>query len=155
MKLVVLKKIMKLNPIILLIVFLLFLFSCSSHPPFDSITPDTENNKFHYEHLLNLKITPDVRNLYSFGDEIGIDASYYIAFECNLETAKSIINANNLKLDSELGIGIIGGYKSKWWNEAEIEALPRYVYTNEDKTYFKYFWYNEKNNHAYFLDFDL
>lgn len=142
----------------ILFVYLLssILISCGAgHPPFDTDKPDTENNRFHYEHLINVKISPDVVNLYADGDEIGIDAAYYLAFECNKETALRIINSNKLLQDEKLGIPLINGYKTAWWDTNEIESLPRFVYKNEDETYFKYFWYNESNQHAYFMDFDL
>lgn len=139
----------------LTITFLSITFLNSCVPPFDSETPDTENNKYHYEHLINVKLTPDVNNIYAYGDELGIDASYYLAFECNYNTALRIIKSNNFLQDSETGIPLVSEFKMKWWNESEIDSLTRYVYKNESKTYFKYFWYNELNKHAYFLDFDL
>jgi hypothetical protein len=132
---------------------ILFYSSCT--PSFDYNKPDTENNQFHYEHLLTIKMTPDVKNLYSYGDELGIDASYYLAFECNLETANSIIRANKLIKDEERGNPLYSGFKQKWWNQNEIDTLTRYVYSNDERTYFKYFWYNESSHRAYFLDFDL
>lgn len=123
-------------------------------PPFDSTKPDTKNNQFHYEHLLHVEMSPDVKNLYSYGDE-GFDASYNLAFKCNLETAKRIIISNNLVKDTGKGNPLISGFKQHWWNETEIDTLTRYIYTNDDRRYFKYFWYNETNLQAYFLDFDL
>lgn len=146
----------KLYRIILFLVYPSIILSYSAcNRPFDSNKPDTGNNHFHYEQLLGVKITPDVKNLYSFGDEIGIDASYYLAFECNIETAKRILTSNSLIKDTEKGNLLIGGFKQKWWNETEIDTLTRYLFTNDTRTYFKYFWYNENNQHAYFLDFDL
>lgn len=138
---------------ILAVLVMLLLVACA--PPFDSRIPDTENNQFHYEHLINVKLTPDVTNLYTYGDELGIDASYYLAFECDRNTALHIVKTNNLKEDTKNGIPLSSGFNMPWWSEREIESLQRYVYQNEEGTYFKYFWYNTKNRHAYFLDFDL
>ncbi len=139
--------------------FCLFILACSSsntgHPPFDSDQADTENNHFHYEQLLGVKITADVSNLYAFGDEFGADASYYLAFECNQKTAQSIIDSNEFTAETELGIPLTSGFEIEWWNTAEIDTLARMGWKNETEDYFKYFWYNESNNHAYFLDFDL
>lgn len=137
------------------IAFLTITFFSSCVPPFDSDTPDTENNKYHYEHLVNVKLTKDVNKIYTYGDELGIDASYYLAFECNKNTALRIIESNKCIKDSDKGIALYGGFKMKWWNENEIDTLTRFVYKNESGRYFKYFWYNDLNQHAYFLDFDL
>ena len=139
----------------LLTVFFSIIFLSSYVPSFDSGTPDTENNKYHYGHLVNVKPTSDVKNLYTSGDELGIDASYYLAFECDKNTALRIIESNNFLQGSNIGIPLISGFKMKWCNKIEIDSLTRYVYQNESGTYFNYFWYNELKRHAYFLDFGL
>jgi len=146
----------KLRRIILFLGYSSIILSHSAcNRPFDSDKPDTRNNHFHYEKLVGVEITPDVKNLYSFGDEIGIDASYYLAFECNITTAKRILTSNSLIKDTKKGNPLSNGFKQKWWNESEIDTLTRYVFTNDARTYFRYFWYNKTNQHAYFLDFDL
>lgn len=144
------------NKIIQFITFTVIFSSCGiSHPPFDSDKADTKNNRFHYQELINLELTPDVKNLYTYGNEFGIDASYYIAFECKKETALKIIDSNNFLKEDVFGIPLSSNLELDWWNKNEIDTLIRYVYKNNDETYFKYFWYNDSNFHAYFLDFDL
>lgn len=65
------------------------------------------------------------------------------------------MTSNGLIKDAEKGSPLISGFKQPWWDETEIDTLIRYKYINDDGRYFKYFWYNETNLHAYFLDFDL
>ena len=131
------------------------LYSCNPFvPSFDSTTPDTTNNYYHYKHLIHVEPTPDVKNLYTLGNEIGIDASYYLAFNCNGNTAQRIIDSNEMILDDDRG-SIRLGCDQKWWKEDEIKHLDRYVFKSDNERYFKYFWHNRKNGNGYFLDFDL
>lgn len=147
---------MKLSHLLVLLIPLSLSVSCGAgHPPFDHGTPDTENNTFHYENLVNVKISEDVKNLYTFGNENGFDASYYIAFECNSQTAEKIIDANKMAPDSIKGAELRLDSKMEWWDEADIDTLDKHVFSNADNTYFRYFWYNEQTNQGYFLDFDL
>ena len=140
----------------LLTLITLIITSCGlSHPPFDPGKPDTKNNQFHYKNLLRVDVTPDVKNLYTYGSEIGFDATYYVAFECSAETAQKIIEANQMVEDDKKGLSLSRSFDMPWWKKEEIKSLARYKYQNEKNTYFKYFWYNWANKHAYFLDFDL
>lgn len=143
-----------LKAIIFSILILSFVSCGISHPPFDYETPDTQNNVFHYEHLVNVEITDDVKNLYSYGSE-GIDASYYLAFECDEDTKEKIIKANKMDKDIEVGQALYSSFEIDWWNKEEIDTLSRYVYSSDDERYFRYFWYNDDSHQAYFLDFDL
>ncbi|MEM6397800.1 MAG: hypothetical protein AAF741_15735 [Bacteroidota bacterium] len=85
-------------------------------PSFDSDQPDTKNNLYHYEQLTNVKISSDVKELYAFGDELGIDASYYLGFQCDPETILEIINANNMHEDDKRGAMLSGDLDFMWWN---------------------------------------
>jgi hypothetical protein len=130
---------------------LLILNSCNQ---FDSGTPDTRNNKFHFKNFLNVEITPDVKNIYTFGDELGIDAKYMIAFNCNGTTANKIIEVNEFKADNSNQDGYyIQAEHLKWWDRNEVIELPKYSWN--DGNYFKYFWYDSIKEKAYYLDFDL
>jgi hypothetical protein len=140
--------------IICIVFFYLLLFN-ACHPPFDPGKPDTKNNQFHYEHLLNVEITPDIKSLYAYGDEFGIDASYYLSFECEKETVTKIVEQNRLTHRVGPGSGWTKGPELRWWDKTEIDTLEGYMYKNDSEEHFKYLWYNESNHHAYFLDFDL
>ena len=139
----------KIHRIIELGILFMLLYSCNH---FDDKIPDTAANKKHFENFLKVKITPDVKNIYTCGDEIGIDASYHIAFECHDSTKNKIININNFTPDNISGIGIQPP-PHEWWDEQEILHLPQF--SNIKRQYHRYFWYDSISQKAYYSDFDL
>ncbi|MFT5513863.1 MAG: hypothetical protein ACI8SE_002274, partial [Bacteroidia bacterium] len=135
---------------------LLFMSCGVGHPPFDRSTPDTKNNKYHFRHLVNLEPSTDVHGLYTYGNEMGIDASYLLTFKCGPETVLQIIKSNDMELDDQKGTVLYGiGTNVSWWNVSDIDTLTRYIYSSENERYFRYFWYNDYTNQGYFLYFDL
>ncbi len=125
------------------------------YPTFDHDKPDTENNRKRFADFLKVEITPDVKNIYCFDNAIGIDASYMFSFNCNTTTSKKIIEVHNLTFDSlnrDNGFGLQHDFE--WWEKAKIKELQKYSWTDGDQ-YFKYYWYDNKNEKAYFFDFDM
>ena len=124
-------------------------------PHFDAYQPDTKHNKERFKDFLKVDLTPDVKNIYCFDDAIGIDAGYQFSFNCNPETAKRIIETNQLKRDKETtdyAFGLQNDFA--WWNKKKIEKLDLYSWQG-DHQYFKYFWYDKADHKAYYFDFDL
>ena len=125
------------------------------YPPFDHNKPDTENNKSRFKDFIKVQITQDVKNIYCFDDAIGIDADYMFAFNCNLETSKKIIEVHSLTIDSlnsDNGFGMQHDFE--WWDMKRIENLRKYSWTDGNQ-YFKYYWYDNENQKAYFFEFDM
>jgi len=125
------------------------------YPPFDHDKPDTGNNKKRFKDFIKIEITEDVKNIYCFDDAIGIDADYMFAFNCNSTTSQRIIIINNLKIDtlnSDNGFGMQNDFD--WWDKERIKQLHKYSWTDGNQ-YFKYYWYDEKEQKAYFFDFDM
>ena len=125
------------------------------YPPFDHDKPDTENNRKRFADFLKIEITPDVMNIYCFDDAIGIDADYMFAFNCNEITSQKIIESNNLTIDnlnSDNGFGMQSDFE--WWDKERIKNLQKYSWTNGSQ-HFKYYWYDNGNEKAYFFDFDM
>lgn len=125
------------------------------YPPFDHNKPDTENNKKRFKDFLKVEITPDVKNIYCFDDAIGIDADYMFAFNCNKSTSKKIIDVLNLTVDtlnSDNGFAMQDEFE--WWDKDRIKILQKFSWTNGNQ-YFKYYWFDEENEKAYFFDFDI
>ncbi len=124
------------------------------YPRFDHNKPDTENNKKRFKDFLNVDITLDVENIYCFDIAIGFNATYIFSFNCNPATSLKIIERNKLTLDT-LNINSSQlQYDFEWWDKEIVAQLPQYSWT-DGKSYFKQYWYDEKNEKAYFLDFDL
>lgn len=122
-------------------------------PMFDAYTPDTKYNKERYTDFILDTLTPDVKNIYCFGDAIGIDANYQFAFSCNATTAQKIIAAHELKLDTA---NRFSGFRSdfKWWDAEKIEKLDCYSWEGEHQ-YFEHFWYDEAEQKAYYTAYDM
>jgi hypothetical protein len=134
-----------------------FAFSCSrsyTSDDFDSLNPDTDLNQIHFKNFLKVDITPDVKNIYCFADELGADASYLFSFNCDQQTANKIIKANKLVLDTadrEQAVSIQEN-GLKWWDTNITKTLPFYKWSGD--RYYKYFWYDKNKNRGYFMDFD-
>ena len=124
-------------------------------PPFDHDKPDSENNKKRFKDFLKVPVSEDVHTIYCFDDAIGIDADYMFSFHCNPITSGKIIEINQLEIDT-LNAGNAFGLQHdfNWWDKEKIKTLQKYSWTDGDQ-YFKYYWYDQKNQQAYFFDFDL
>lgn len=124
-------------------------------PQFDAHTPDTKYNKKRFNDFLKVELTDDIKNIYCFNDDIGIDADYMFSFNCNEETAKKIIEKHQLTLNKETTDFAFGmQHDFDWWDKTKIEKLDLYSWTDNDQ-YFKYFWYDKVEQKAYFFDFDM
>lgn len=124
-------------------------------PKFDAYHPNTEFNKKRFKDFLKVALSPDIKNIYCFDDAIGIDADYQFSFNCNKTTAELIRKKNNLKIDtitSDFAFGLQNDFS--WWDKKKIEKLQLYSWKGEQE-YYKYFWYDDEEQKAYFFDFDL
>ena len=122
-------------------------------PMFDAYTPDTKYNTERYTDFILDTLTPDVKNIYCFGDQIGIDANYQFAFTCNAATAQKIIAAHELKPDTA---NEFTGFRTdfKWWDATKIEKLDCYTHEGEHRI-FTHFWYDEAEQKGYFTTYDM
>lgn len=124
-------------------------------PHFDAYKPDTKFNKERFKDFLKVDLTPDIKNIYCFGDAIGIDADYMFSFNCDTTTARKIIEKHQLKLDKETTDYAFGlQHDFDWWDKKKIEKLDLYSWQG-DHQYFKYFWYDKTEQKAYYFDFDM
>lgn len=124
-------------------------------PHFDAYKPDTKFNKERFKDFLKVDLTSDIKNIYCFDDAIGIDADYMFSFNCDTTTARKIIEKHQLKLDkttTDYAFGLQHDFE--WWDKKKIEKLDLYSWQG-DHQYFKYFWYDKKEQKAYYFDFDM
>lgn len=114
------------------------------------------SSKIYFQDFFGFTPTEDVKNLNSFGDELGIDASYWLAFECNDSTiGKIVTNLQLTKSEIETN-GLIGGLNTQptpWWDTAFVSHSK--PFTRQDDRILWYLWYNNKTKRAYFLTLDL
>lgn len=124
-------------------------------PTFNSELSDTPANKRRFKEFLKVKLSDDVKNIYCFDDVIGIDSDYMFSFNCNEETAQKIIEVHNFEIDTTNSDNAFNiQHDFHWWDKQRIVELQKYSWTN-GKNYNKYFWYDSKQEKAYFFDFDL
>lgn len=124
-------------------------------PPFDSDEPDTENNKQRFKEFLQIELTEDIHTIYCFDDAIGIDADFMFSFHCNKATSQRIIDKHLLTIDTENRDNAFGlQHDFDWWDKPRISQLQTYIWTNDNRFY-KYFWFDEENEKAYYFVFDM
>jgi hypothetical protein len=124
-------------------------------PHFDAYKPDTKYNKQRFKDFLKIDLTQDIKNIYCFDDAIGIDADYMFSFNCCQTTAKKINEKLLLKLDTmttDYAFGLQHDFE--WWDKKKIEKLDLYSWQDGNQFY-KYFWYDQTEQKAYYFDFDM
>jgi hypothetical protein len=102
--------------------------------------------------------TEDVKNINSYADETGIDASYWLAFECEDSTIHKIIANLQLEEHKSETQGLYGGLNSSptsWWDTAFVAHSKPFYNENEQDRICSFLWYNNKVKKAYFLTFDF
>lgn len=121
---------------------------------FISCIPRSSNSYF--KNFFGFSPTKDVKHLNSYADELGIDASYWLAFECEDSTIEKIVLTLQLKKDSTRIPGFTGGLNTKptsWWDTSFIlHSKP--FHKDEEKLFWR-LWYDANRKKAYFLTFDL
>ncbi|MDU1892913.1 MAG: hypothetical protein E6767_19710 [Dysgonomonas sp.] len=136
--------------ILALIIFSLMNVSCG----FDHDKADTKNNKGKFKDYLKVDLTPDVKDIYCFGDFIGIDSSVYFSFTCDSTTIQRIIDRNNLVLSDSYDRGLSLNYNFTWWDEEKIAKIRPYK-TDEGGNLIQYLWYDKENKKAYYQKFSI
>lgn len=126
--------------------------SCNSY---SSTVADTERSRKEFQYFFRFKPTPDVINLYSYSNEVGLDASYWLSFQCNEATVKKIQENLQLQEEPSPSRGLFGGLNStptKWWDTTFIFNTKPYS-RNEERLHW-YLWYDPVKKRVYFLAFD-
>lgn len=122
---------------------------------FDPYHPDTHFNKKRFEDFFGFAPTPDVKDLYCYADEMGIDHKYQFSFRCDTATKSKIIHHLQLVRQAQpdnYSSGIWHPYP--WWDSSGISALAPYKRKGDHETY-HYLWYDTSAGKAYYFEFDL
>ena len=124
-------------------------------PAYDLGEADTDNNKRRFKEHLQTDVTSDVKNIYTFGDFIGIDYKVLIAFTCDQSTVDKIIAANKMKLSTDkYDDGLSFPDEFPWWNKNKIELLQPYKVGKKGE-FWQYLWYDAKTREAFYEEFSL
>ena len=124
-------------------------------PAYDSQTPDTENNRKRFEEFFGFKPTKDVKSIYCYADEMGIDSDYSFAFKCDNETIRKIEDELDLGNDSLPKLNPSALFHDfEWWNKDKIDSLqPSWRKGDHEKYYL--LWYDSLNREAYYFEYNL
>ncbi len=124
-------------------------------PTFNSYTPDTKFNKKRFEEFFGFAPTEDVKEIYCFADEMGIDSKYLFSFKCDPSTKNKIVDRLHLTKGNQVDNFSRGLWQSfAWWDSVKIETLPPYYLKTENRDY-QYLWFDEKKNAVYYISFDM
>lgn len=123
-------------------------------PAYNSGKADTESNKKRFREHLGVELTPDVKNIYAYGDFLGADYKVLLAFTCNQATADRIIAAQNMQWAGSRDHGLLFPDEFNWWDKEKIELLTPYKAGKED-AYWKYLWYDGETKKAFYEEYSL
>ena len=124
-------------------------------PTFDSYNPDTKFNKKRFEEFFDFAPTSDVKNIYCFDDQIGIDSKFIFSFKCDDSTKNRIVKHLNLTKSNKPDNYSSGLWQSfPWWDSAKIVTLNPY-WSKSEKGYYKYLWFDKTKQMLYYIDFDM
>ena len=124
-------------------------------PQFDPDKADTKYNKKRFEEYLEVKLTPDIKEIYCFGDFLGIDYKVLFSFTCDSTTIKRIIDKKKLELTNENSDnGLLFMDDFNWWNKEKIEKVRPFKKGKENE-YWQYLWYDKDSKKAYYEEFSL
>jgi len=124
-------------------------------PRFDSDAPDTKFNKKRFSEFFHFEPTPDVRNIYCYADQMGIDSKFFFSFNCDTTTLNRIINELHLIHRDQpdlFGRGLWQNFP--WWDSAKIVTINPFSKKGDHETYW-YLWYDSTNKKVYYMDFDM
>ena len=124
-------------------------------PSYDSDHIDTENNKQRFKDHLQMSVTSDVKNIYAYGDFMGIDYKVLIAFTCEDSTIMKIVQLKKMELTTNKDDGgLMFLDELKWWDKSQIELLKPYK-VGKEYEYWQYLWYNPQTKQAFYEEFSL
>ncbi len=117
--------------------------------------PDTKFNKKRFTEFFMFAPTADVKNIYCYADEMGIDHDYQFSFNCDTTTINKIVSNLNLKqgqVPDNYGSGLWHDFP--WWDSSRIEHLKPYFKIGPHETYW-YLWFDITKQKAYYFSFDM
>ena len=122
---------------------------------YDNDKADTDANKKRFKEHLQVVLTSDVKNIYTYGDFLGVDYKVLIAFTCDQATVDKIIAVKKMELTtSKDDDGLFFLDEFKWWDKDKIELLEPYK-VGKEAEYWQYLWYDPKTRQAFYEEYSL
>ena len=124
-------------------------------PIYNSDKADTEFNRKRFKEHLQVDLTDDIKDIYAYGDFLGIDYKVLIAFTCDQSTIDRIIEVKKMQLTtSKDDDGLLFLDEFKWWDKDKIEVLEPFK-VGKEQEYWQYLWYDPKTKQAFYEEFSL
>ncbi len=124
-------------------------------PTYDNGKPDTENNKKRFKEHLQVDLTNDVKNIYTYGDFLGADYKVLISFSCDTTTLKKIVKAKAMTISTkDNDEGLLFSDEFPWWDKKVIAKIKPFKIGKEFE-YWQYLWFDKISNTAYYEEFSL
>lgn len=122
---------------------------------YNSDSADTKWNKKRFQEFFDFAPTADVKNIYCYADEMGIDHDYTFSFNCNTTTLNKIVSKLRL-LRAEEPDNFSEGIQHSffWWDKEKIKQLTPYYKKGEHEAYW-YLWYDKAESKLYYFQFDM
>ena len=122
---------------------------------YDAYTPDTKYNKKRFTEFFKFEPTQDVKNIYCYADEMGIDQDYQFAFNCDISTVNKIVGHLQLiKANKPDNFSNGLWHNFGWWDSTKIVTLKPYWKKGEHEAYW-YLWYDSSKQKVYYFMFDM
>jgi hypothetical protein len=122
---------------------------------YDADTADTKWNKLRFAEFFGFNPTPDVKNIYCYADEIGIDHDYTFSFNCDTSTVNKIVSYLELtQSDKPDNYGEGLQHDFKWWDKNKIQKIKPYLKKGDHQTFW-YLWYDKNESKVYYFEFDM
>lgn len=124
---------------------------------FDAEEPDSRFNKKRFEEMFGFAPTKDVRAIYGRSDNMGIDHTYFLAFQCQDSTIRRISTSIGLSPDTTwnklMGVPAFAETNDPWWDSTftrQHAPLSKELEQNHS-----YLWYDPNRGKAYFVTYDM
>lgn len=131
---------------------LIVIYSCTNY---NVDKADTPANKRGFKNIVDVPLTPDVKQIYFYVDEFIQDPSYQLSFKCNQNTLNAIVIKHELTKEQKDTSTFVmpPGYPSFfWWDNKKLTTLE-YHWKLDDRENEKLIelWYDPKDSTAYFI----
>ncbi|PSL28270.1 hypothetical protein [Chitinophaga ginsengisoli] len=124
-------------------------------PKYNADIADTKDNQNRFKEHLQIELTSDVKDLYTYGDFMAIDYSVLMSFSCDQSTIDKIIEKNGLQLSTEDSMHAISfPGKFGWWKQDIIDRLIPYSAGEEDE-FWQFLWYDPVTKQAFYEEFSM
>lgn len=126
---------------------------------FSFISCIPKNSSNYFKNFIGFAPTEDVKKLKSYADNFGVDASYWLAFECEDSTVQKIVATLHLRRSQTTSDGLGGGAlnvePTSWWDTSFTFNSKPYTNISEETRLFYFLWHDSIQKKAYFLTGDF